>query len=43
MLDRFKYLAQVHFSGPWEIILTLWHYLRIQLLQIEDKNLTLPN
>jgi len=29
----------VHYSGPWENILTLWQYLKIQLIQI---NLILP-
>jgi hypothetical protein len=39
------YYAFVHYNGPWENILTLWQYLKIQLIQINLILLeeTLPN
>ena len=33
----FPHPAIVYFSGPWENILTLWQYLKNQLLQIANK------
>ena len=29
--------ALVYFRGPWENILTLWHYLKIKLLPIANE------
>ena len=42
-ITLFKYMQKLntvaleYFSGPWENILTLWQYLKNQLLQIVNK------